>query len=116
MEQLNTVSVKLADKSSVNVKVGDKLELVCGEIVVVTRLNAPSDGLWVLEAEVGGNRYWWNADGVCIDYANYRIMYIRSIIPTEEKLTPFTSKLSQTIDTRAPDTCHLRVVKHQGDT
>ena len=116
MEQLNTVSVKLADKSSVNVKVGDKLELVCGEIVVVTRLNAPSDGLWVLEAEVGGNRYWWNADGVCIDYANYRIMYIRSIIPAEEKLTPFTSKLSQTIDTRAPDTCHLRVVKHQGDT
>lgn len=63
MEQLNTVSVKLADKSSVNVKVGDKLELVCGEIVVVTRLNAPSDGLWALEAEVGGNRYWWNADG-----------------------------------------------------
>lgn len=116
MEQLNTVSVRLADKSSVNVKVGDKLELVCGEIVVVTRLNAPSDGLWVLEAEVGGNRYWWNADGVCIDYANYRIMYIRSIIPAEEKLTPFTSKLSQTIDTRAPDTCHLRVVKHQGDT
>lgn len=116
MEKLNTVSVKLADKSSVNVKVGDKLELVCGEIVVVTRLNAPSDGLWVLEAEVGGHRYWWNADGVCIDYANYRIMYIRSIIPAEEKLTPFTSKLSQTIDTRAPDTCHLRVVKHQGDT
>lgn len=116
MEQLNTVSVKLADKSSVNVKVGDKLELVCGEIAVVTRLNAPSDGLWVLEAEVGGHRYWWNADGVCIDYANYRIMYIRSIIPAEEKLTPFTSKLSQTIDTRAPDTCHLRVVKHQGDT
>ncbi len=116
MEQLNTVSVKLADKSSVNVKVGDKLELVCGEIAVVTRLNAPSDGLWVIEAEVGGNRYWWNADGVCIDYANYRIMYIRSIIPAEEKLTPFTSKLSQTIDTKAPDTCHLRVVKHQGDT
>lgn len=116
MEQLNTVSVKLADKSSVNVKVGDKLELVCGEIAVVTRLNAPSDGLWVLEAEVGGHRYWWNADGVCIDYTNYRIMYIRSIIPAEEKLTPFTSKLSQTIDTRAPDTCHLRVVKHQGDT
>lgn len=116
MEQLNTVSVRLADKSSVNVKVGDKLELVCGEIAIVTRLNAPSDGLWALEAEVGGNRYWWNADGVCIDYANYRIMYIRSIIPAEEKLTPFTSKLSQTIDTRAPDTCHLRVVKHQGDT
>lgn len=43
-------------------------------------------------------------------------MYIRSIIPAEEKLTPFASKLSQTIDTRAPDTCHLRVVKHQGDT
>lgn len=116
MEQLNTVSVKLADKSSVNVKVGDKLELVCGEIAVVTRLNAPSDDLWVLEAEVNGNCYWWNADGVCIDYANYRIMYIRSIIPAEEKLMPFTSKLSQTIDTRAPDTCHLRVVKHQGDT
>lgn len=116
MEQLNTVSVRLADKSSVNVKVGDKLELVCGEIAVVTRLNAPSDGLWVLEAEVGGNCYWWNADGVCIEYANYRIMYIRSIIPAEEKLTPFTSKLSQTIDTSAPDTCHLRVVKHQGDT
>lgn len=47
MEQLNTVSVRLADKSSVNVKVGDKLELVCGEIAVATRLNAPSDGLWV---------------------------------------------------------------------
>ena len=31
-------------------------------------------------------------------------------------MIPFTSKLSQTIDTRAPDTCHLRVVKHQGDT
>lgn len=116
MEQLNTVSVRLADKSSVNVKVGDKLELVCGEIAVVTRLNTRTYDLWVLEAEINGNCYWWNADGVCIDYANYRIMYIRSIIPAEEKLTPFTSKLSQTIDTRAPDTCHLRVVKHQGDT
>lgn len=31
-------------------------------------------------------------------------------------MIPFTSKLSQTIDTKAPDTCHLRVVKHQGDT
>lgn len=116
MEQLNAVSIKLADKSSVNVKVGDKLELVCGEIAVVTRLNAPTNDIWTLEAEVSGNCYWWNADGVCIDYANYRIMYIRSIIPAEEKLTPFTSKLSQTIDIKAPDTRHLRVVKRQDDT
>lgn len=116
MEQLNAVSIKLADKSSVNVKVGDKLELVCGEIAVVTRLNAPTNDIWALEAEIGGNCYWWNADGVCIDYANYRIMYIRSIIPAEEKLTPFTSKLSQTIDMKTPDTSHLRVVKRHGDT
>lgn len=116
MEQLNTVSIKLADKSSVNVKVGDKLELVCGEIAVVTRLNATTYDVWVLEAEVNGTLRWWNVDGVCIDYANYRIMYIKSIIPAEEKLAPFTSKLSQTIDIKAPDTRHLRVVKRQGDT
>lgn len=115
MEQLNAVNIKLADKSSVNVKVGDKLELVCDEVAVVTRLNAPTHDIWVLEAEVNDSLHWWNAEGVCIDYANYRIMYIKSVIPAEEKLTPFTSKLSQTIDIKTPYTSHLRIVKRQDD-
>ena len=35
---------------------------------------------------------------------------------SNEKLTEFTSNLKYKIEATASDTCHLRVVKHQGDT
>lgn len=111
MEQSNTVSTMLASSNPVEVKVGDKLELVCGDIATVTRINPTHTGGWAFEAEIGEASYKWNSAGVCAEYESYYIMCIRKVIPPEGKLTEFTSNLKYKIDTKAPDTNYLRIVR-----
>lgn len=44
MEKLNTVSTVLTDSTPVEVKVGDKLKLVRGDIVTVVKINPTRTG------------------------------------------------------------------------
>ena len=111
MDKLNTVSTMLASKNPVEVKVGDKLELVCGDVVTVVRINPTHIGGWAFEAESADASYKWNSAGICAEYENYPIMCIRKVISPEEKLTEFTSNLKYKIEATAPDSNHLRIVR-----
>lgn len=111
MEKLNTVSTVLTDSTPVEVKVGDKLKLVCGDVVTVVRINPTRTGGWVLEAEMGNESHKWNAAGACMACENSQLMRIVKVIPGEEKLTEFTSDLKYKISATVPDTDYLRVTR-----
>lgn len=111
MEKLNTVSTVLTDSTPVEVKVGDKLKLVRGDIVTVVRINPTRTGGWVLEAEMGNESHKWNAAGACMACENSQLMRIVKVIPGEEKLTEFTSDLKYKISATVPDTDYLRVTR-----
>lgn len=111
MEKLNTVSTVLTDSTPVEVKVGDKLKLVRGDIVTVVKINPTRTGGWVLEAEMGNESHKWNAAVACMACENSQLMRIVKVIPGEEKLTEFTSDLKYKISATVPDTDYLRVTR-----
>lgn len=111
MEKLNTVSTVLTDSTPVEVKVGDKLKLVRGDIVTVVRINPTRTGGWVLEAEMGNESHKWNAADACMACENSQLMRIVKVIPGEEKLTEFTSDLKYKISATVPDTDYLRITR-----
>lgn len=111
MEKLNTVSTVLTDSTSVEVKVGDKLKLVRGDIVTVVKINPTRAGGWVLEAEMGNESHKWNAAGACMACENSQLLRIVKVIPSEEKLTGFTSNLKYKISATVPDTNYLRITR-----
>lgn len=114
MNESNTVSTLLASGNPVQVKAGDKLELMGGGTATVTRINPTITGGWVFEAKLGDDHYQWNTAGHCLGYERYYAMCINKVIPSEEKLPEFTHKLKYHIDTKAPDLNHLRVIRRDG--
>lgn len=111
MEKLNAVSTVLTDSTPAEVKVGDKLKLVRGDIVTVVKINPTRTGDWVLEAEMGNESHKLNAAGACMACENSQLMRIVKVIPSEEKLAEFTSNLKYKISATIPDTNYLRVIR-----
>lgn len=114
MNESNTISTLLASGNPVQVKVGDKLDLMGGGTATVTRINPTITGGWAFEAKLGDEHYRWNAAGHCLGYERYYAMCINKVISSEEKLPESTGELKYRIDTQAPDMPHLRVIRRDG--
>lgn len=84
MEKLNTVSTVLTDSTPVEVKVGDKLKLVRGDIVTVVKINPTRTGGWVLEAEMGNESHINLMAGRIVMLANQKYTIIKAIVDCNE--------------------------------
>lgn len=85
MEKLNTVSTVLTDSTPVEVKVGDKLKLVRGDIVTVVKINPTRTGGWVLEAEMGNESHINLMAGRMVMLANQKYTIIKAIVDCNEQ-------------------------------
>ena len=85
MEKLNTVSTVLTDSTPVEVKVGDKLKLVRGDIVTVVKINPTRTGGWVLEAEMGNESHINLMAGRIVMLANQKYTIIKAIVDCNEQ-------------------------------